>query len=467
MGTSTIAGIATPAGAGGISIIKMSGPYAISIASKLFRSCATSVHGQKAVDQFQSHRLYYGHLVDPQSGNQIDEILLSVMRAPHSYTCEDVVEINSHGSPAAVQAILELVLGSGACLAEPGEFTRRAFLNGRIDLTQAEAVNDLIHARSNRALEVFSAQLNGALGREIRSIRHNCLEILVRVEAEIDFPEDMEECVNGETLSRELRDLVLAPIRRLLALYSSSRAIRDGLTIAIVGRPNVGKSSLMNNLLGHERAIVTEFPGTTRDAIEDILLISGVPVSLWDTAGLQETEDPVESVGIQKTWERIEHADVILFVLEAHKPLFEEDVLIFSNIRSKPIVCVFNKIDLVVDGKPQCALPSEWTPMRLASVSALERKGLEELREMIIQSVWSEAGIKGADKILPNLRQKLVLEHCAEAIETAASCFENDQLLELSAIHLKEALGFLDEVLGLRVKDDILESIFNRFCIGK
>jgi tRNA modification GTPase len=467
MDTSTIAAIATPAGAGGISIIKISGVRSISIGSTLFRSRATHPQVGTAEDRFQSHRLYYGHIVDPENGSTLDEVLLAVMKAPHSYTCEDVVEINSHGSPAAVQAILELVLRSGACLAEPGEFTRRAFLNGRIDLTQAEAVIDIINARSARALEISSAQLEGALSREIQNLRGICLDLLARLEAEIDFPEDMDEIVNGEAMSRGLRERVVEPIRRLLNLYTAARAIRDGLTIAIVGRPNVGKSSLMNRLLCRERAIVTQFPGTTRDAIEDILMISGVPISVWDTAGLQETGDPVESIGIQKTWERIEQADVILFVIEAHLPLSEDDSRIFSTIRSRPVICVCNKIDLLEDGMPETELPSDWQPVRCVAVSALKGSGLEELRQAIIQSAWSGVGITGADKIMPNLRQKLVLERCAEAVTAAAGCLENGSGAEIVTIHLKETVGFLDEVLGVRVQTDILETIFSRFCIGK
>lgn len=467
MDASTIAAIATPAGAGGISIIKLSGAHALSIASRLFQGRTTHPGVRTAEDKFQSHRLYYGHIVDPTSGRTLDEVLLSVMMAPRSYTCEDVVEINSHGSPAAVQAILELVLRNGARLAEPGEFTRRAFLNGRIDLTQVEAVIDLINARSARALEISSSQLDGALSREIHTIRATCLDVLARIEAEIDFPEDLDEIVNGETIGRKLREEVIGSIRGFLDLYAAGRVIRDGLTIAIVGRPNVGKSSLMNRLLCRERAIVTPFPGTTRDAIEDILVISGVPVSVWDTAGLQETVDPVESIGIQKTWERIGQADLILFVIEAHKPLSDEDFRIFLKIRERSVLCVLNKIDLLEESWVESELPADWLPIRRIGVSALKGSGVEILRAAIIESAWSDVGAKGADKIMPNLRQKIALEHCAEAAEAAAGCLENGSSPEIAAIDLKEALGFLDEVLGVHVKEDILETIFSRFCIGK
>jgi tRNA modification GTPase len=467
MTTSTIAGIATPAGAGGISIIKMSGPCAIAIASKLFRSPSTRSRIRSTEDAFQSHRLYYGHIVDPKNGRILDEILLGVMRAPHSYTCEDVVEINAHGSPAAVQAILELVLRNGAQLAQPGEFTRRAFLNGRIDLTQAEAVIDLINARSTRVLEISSAQLRGALSLEIQNLRGSCLDSLGRIEAEIDFAEDVDAPFNSKAMSRQLQELVAKPIIELIKLHETGHTMREGLTIAIVGRPNVGKSSVMNRLLCRERAIVTPFPGTTRDAIEDILLISGVPVSVWDTAGIQETADHLESIGIQKTWERIEQTDVILFVIEAHKPLSKDDLCIFSRIRSKLVICVINKIDLLEKGMEMTAIPSDWHPARIATVSALKGSGMEDLRQAIIQSAWIGVDLRGADKAIPNLRQKLVFERCLEEAEAAAQCLENESSLEIVAIHLKRALDALDEALGLCVQTDILDNIFSRFCIGK
>ncbi|MGE5255388.1 MAG: tRNA uridine-5-carboxymethylaminomethyl(34) synthesis GTPase MnmE [Hyphomicrobiales bacterium] len=463
----TIAAIASPAGTGGISIIKISGPQAVAIASILFRSgSAEATHGASG-SGFQSHHLNYGHIIDPANGRTIDEVLLSVMKAPQTYTREDIVEINSHGSPAAVRAILELVLQSGARLAEPGEFTRRAFLNGRIDLTQVEAVCDLINARSARALEISAAQMEGALRQEILSVRACCVELLIRIEAAIDFPEDMDEAVDGPALRRELRIGVIEPVRRLIRMYVDGRAIRDGLSVAIVGRANVGKSSLMNRLLGRERTIVTPIPGTTRDAVEDILVIQGVPVSLWDTAGLQEPGGPVECIGMQKTQERAEQADLILFVMEAQQPLSEQDFRIFERIRSKAVVLVFNKIDLLAGAPVVPELPPDWPRDHGVEISALKGIGMEELRTAIIQSAWRGNALDGAGKIMPNLRQKKILERCVEASEAAVNCLDNGGAHELVAIHLKENVDLLDEILGSRIKTDILESIFSRFCIGK
>ena len=463
----TIAAIASPAGTGGISIVKISGPQALAIASTLFRGNPAAAADAAPGSGFHSHHLHYGHIIDPASGQTVDEVLLSVMKAPQSYTREDVVEINSHGSPAAVQAILELVLRNGARLAEPGEFTRRAFLNGRIDLTQVEAVSDLINARSARALEISAAQMRGALREEILAVRGCCVELLARIEAAIDFPEDMDETLDGKALRLDLHNRVIRPVQRLIQMYVDGRVVREGLTVAIVGRANVGKSSLMNRLLGRERAIVTPFPGTTRDAIEDVLVIGGVPVSLWDTAGLQEPGNPVESIGMQKTLERTEQADLILLVVEAHKPLSEDDFRIFDRVRSKAVVLVLNKIDLVAGGSVKSQLPPEWPQSCCVATSALKGLGLEELRAMIIQSAWAENALDGAGSIMPNLRQKKILERCIVAAEEAEGCLASGGTPELVAIHLRENVDLLDEILGSRVKTDILESIFSRFCIGK
>jgi tRNA modification GTPase len=463
----TIAAIASPAGTGGISIIKISGPQALAIAAILFRSSPAAAAEAAPGPGFQSHHLHYGHIVDPASSRTVDEVLLAVMKAPRTYTREDVVEINSHGAPAAVQAIFELVLRHGARMAEPGEFTRRAFLNGRIDLTQVEAVSDLINSRSARAIEISAAQMKGALRQEILTVRSCCVDILARIEAGIDFPEDMDETPDGQALRCDLHDRVIEPVRRLVRMYIDGRIIREGLSVAIVGRANVGKSSLMNRLLGRERAIVTAFPGTTRDAIEDILVINGVPVSLWDTAGIQEPANPVESMGMQKTLERVDQADLILIVVEAHRPIAADDVRVFDLVRSKPLVVVLNKIDLVPSGSVEFKLPVGWPQARRVATSALKGLGLEELRAMIVPSVWAENALEGAGTIMPNLRQKKLLERCIEVAEAAASCLDNGGTSELVAIHLKENVDLLDEILGSRVKTDILESIFSRFCIGK
>jgi len=469
MDDSTIAAIASPAGAGGISIVKISGPSSIPIAASIFKPTSKPSRVQFIPDRFESHRLYYGHIVDDQSGRTLDEVLLAVMRAPRSYTCEDIVEINCHGGAAAVRAVLKLVLRKGARLADPGEFTRRAFLNGRIDLTQAEAVIDIINARTDRALEIASAQIGGDLRREVENIRSLLIERLAYNEAAIDFPEieDVEKSLDCNMMSRSLRIEIIQPIEQLLRNYYDGRAIREGLTVAIVGRPNVGKSSLMNRLLSCERAIVTPHPGTTRDAIEADLMIRGMLIRLWDTAGLHNSIDPIEVIGIQKTIECAAQADLILFVVEAHRPLAKEDYTIYQKIDSKPVMYVLNKIDLIDEFSPQTIIPGDWVEASRIPVSALSGQGIEAVRDAILNYAIGEDFLEMAPLIIPNLRQKSLLERCVEAAEAAAVAFEKNEPPELIDIHLRQALDRIDETLGHSAKTEIIDHIFSRFCIGK
>ena len=469
MDDSTIAAIASPAGIGGISIVKISGPSSIPIAASIFKAASMPSKAQFNPDRFESHRLYYGHIIDDQSGRTLDEVLLAVMRAPRSYTREDIVEINCHGGAAAVRTILKLVLRKGSRLADPGEFTRRAFLNGRIDLTQAEAVIDIINARTDRALEIASAQVSGALRREIENIRSLLIERLAYNEATIDFPETEgdDQLLDGNMMSRSLRVEVIQPIDRLLRNYYDGRAIREGLTVAIVGRPNVGKSSLMNRLLSCERAIVTPHPGTTRDSIEADLMIQGMLISLWDTAGLHNSADPIEVIGIKKTIECAAQADLILFVVEAHHPLATEDYTIYQKIGSKPVVYVLNKIDLIDEFSQQTIIPDDWVEALRIPVSALSGQGIEAVRDAILNCAIGESCLETTPLVIPNLRQKSLLEQCIQATEAAALGFERNESPELIDLHLRQALDRIDETLGLSAKTDIIDYIFSRFCIGK
>lgn len=466
----TIAAVASPAGTGGISVIKISGPASIPIVAGIFQRTAKSSKGKLAPGGFDSHRIYYGHIVDDHGGRVLDEVLLAVMKAPRSYTREDVVEINCHGGAAAVRAVLDLILRKGARLADPGEFTRRAFLNGRIDLTQAEAVIDIINARNDRALEAASAQIRGVMRQEIEKVRSCLMEWLARNEASIDFPDEedvIKDSLDGAAMSRLLRRDALLPLTRLLCNYHEGKAIREGLTVAIVGRPNVGKSSLMNRLLACERAIVTPYPGTTRDAIEAELVIQGLLISLWDTAGLHPAKDPIEAIGIQKAIERSAQADLILFVLEAHQPVAEEDHAIFRQIRCKPLVFVLNKIDLVGGCLRPDPIPGDWVQGPRTPVSALSGQGIEALREEILKHATGYGFFETARGAIPNLRQKTLLESCLQTTEAAALDLENNQSPELVDIHLRQAIEKIDEILGRSIKTEIIDSIFSRFCIGK
>lgn len=460
MSESTIAALASPPGTGGISIVRMSGPQATAIASLLFRR-----RSGERLSAFQSHRLYYGHIADPDDGRIIDEVLLAVMKSPRSYTREDVVEIHSHGSPAAVQVILKSVIKNGAILAEPGEFTRRAFLNGRIDLTQAEAVMDLIHARSEQALSQFAIQLNGVLRTEVERLREGILSCLVRIEAEIEFPEDIEESIDLKDICGQLRRRIGEGIRLLLASFETGCLMRDGLSVAIVGRPNVGKSSLMNRLLCQERAIVTPFPGTTRDAIEGCIQLDGLPLTLWDTAGLRQTDEPVEAIGVRKALERAAGSDILLFVMEANRAFTDGDRAICNDIRGKLLIFVLNKIDLA-QGPIETQPPPGWPEQPVMAISALSGQGLSELKAVIRRSArWDS--LSGPSQLVVNLRQKQLLESCLQSVYEAADCIANGGTAELVTVHLKDGLSQLDAVLGVGGRTDVIEDIFGRFCIGK
>jgi tRNA modification GTPase len=457
---STIAALASPPGTGGISIVRMSGPQAIPIASRLFRRGSGG-----RLPAVESHRLYYGHITDPDDGRIIDEVLLAVMCSPRSYTREDVVEIQSHGSPVAVRAILKAILRGGAVLAEPGEFTRRAFLNGRIDLTQAEAVMDLILARSEQALSRFATQLDGALRAEVERLRGECLSCLARIEADIEFPEDIDEDLDLHGIGNRLRHQTAEEIRQLTASYEAGRLARDGLSVAIVGRPNVGKSSLMNRLLCQDRAIVTPFPGTTRDAVEGFVQLDGLPVTLWDTAGLRKTDDAVEAIGVHKTLERVATSDILLFVMEANRPFGDDDQEILDGTKARSTIFVLNKVDLV-KGRFEACAPPGWPQQPVVAISALNGQGLAELKAAIRHASRWESTFS-ASPLLVNLRQKQLLDSCLRSVQAASDCIAGGGTAELVAAHLKEGLSRFDEVLGIGAGTDVLEDVFGRFCIGK
>ncbi len=475
MDNSTIAAIATPGGRGGIGIIKLSGSKSLSIAAALFSPAGSesASHSDpsrsskaRTGDDFESHRLYYGHIIDPGSRRIVDEVLLAIMKAPRSYTREDVVEINAHGGLVAVNAILELVLRCGARIAEPGEFTQRAFLNGRIDLTQAEAVIDVINARTDKALQMAAAQVNGQLKRAVQRIREFLIELLTRTEAGIDFPDDVPEIMDFQTSRQEIVRQVVNPLRRLIQQHVDGNVLRDGLKVAVVGRPNVGKSSLLNCLVQKERAIVTATPGTTRDAIEETLSIKGLPIVLVDTAGLHDTVDPIESFGIQKTLENIQSADLVLFMVEANCGLTASDLKIFEQLGDKPRVVVHNKIDLV--GAGRCIdLPDSWKPVNSVHISALYGHGIAALKDLIFESGFGKKPIDLQEAVIPNLRQKLLLEDCVRASEAAGRQLGDGIHVELVAIELQEAIDALGQIIGSSAKVDLLDQIFSRFCIGK
>lgn len=469
--SSTIAAIATPVGSGGIGIIKISGQNALSIAENIFRKspflsgkegCCTS----PSFSSFETHRLYHGHIVDSENGQIFDEVLLVIMKAPRSYTREDIVEIQAHSGPVVLNSILDMVLKNGARLAEPGEFTKRAYINGRIDLTQAEAVIDIINAKTSRSLEIATSQIRGEMRAALEAIKDSLLHILIQINAAIDFPDDVEGIVDTKRMIETLQNRVIDVLKDLIGQYKDAHILRDGLKLVIIGKPNVGKSSLMNRLVQKERAIVTSVPGTTRDLIEETLNIRGIPVIITDTAGLHETANIVEVMGIERVYEQINTSDLILFMVDASSPLTKEDYEIYKKVNSKSLILVINKSDLVDDGF-NLDIPDRWFKIPKIKISALYNRGFDSLKDLIAKVSLSECNLDIGNRIVPNLRQKLALDRSLRAASSAAKGVETDSPFELIAVDIQEAIDSLDEVTGVTLREDMLDQIFSRFCIGK
>ncbi|MFC1830286.1 tRNA uridine-5-carboxymethylaminomethyl(34) synthesis GTPase MnmE, partial [Thermodesulfobacteriota bacterium] len=467
MDGSTIAAVATPIGSGGIGIIKISGKDALSIAASLFRkskpTSSPPVNRDSSSDAtFKSYQLYHGYVVNPENKKIVDEVLLSVMKAPRSYTREDIVEINAHSGPVAISSILDLVLRHGARLAEPGEFTKRAFLNGRIDLTQAEAVIDIINAKTDKSLEIATTQIKGDMRAAIEGIRDSLLAILTDIEAAIDFPEDVGDILDTEGALEHVELSALEPLRELVGLYQNAHVLRDGLRMAVVGRPNVGKSSLMNRLIKKDRAIVTSVPGTTRDLIEETLNIRGIPVIISDMAGFHETDDPVEVIGLTKAQECIENSDLVLFMVDVSEALTVDDDKIYEIIKDRTVVLVINKIDLVGENTV-FEIPDRWEIDHRMNISALYNMGVDALKDLIAAVCVGGSGLEIGNMNIPNLRQKVALDRSLQAIEAFVTGLRNGIHSELGAIDLEEGVSALGEILGISVKEDVLDQIFSRF----
>ncbi|MBS3947459.1 MAG: tRNA uridine-5-carboxymethylaminomethyl(34) synthesis GTPase MnmE [Dethiobacter sp.] len=459
--TDTIAAISTPPGEGGIGIVRISGPLAREIGLSLFRFAGR-------VRKPESHRLYFGHLLEPQSGQVVDEVLFAFMRAPRTYTREDVVEINCHGGIVAVAKTLQLVLAAGARLAEPGEFTQRAFLNGRLDLAQAEAVIQVIRAKTEAAMTLGVAQLQGRLSVEVRRIRETLLPVLVQIEAAIDFPEhqDVEE-VARETIGGAVAE-ALGQIGLLLKTADKGLIFREGLRTAIVGRPNVGKSSLLNALLGQERAIVTAIPGTTRDVLEESINMGGVSLVIVDTAGIRKTQDMVESIGVLRSQQALSGAGLALLVLDAVAGVTPEDQEILEVIGEKPCLVVINKTDLLDDPGPVCRhLEQQVNPHRVVPVSVLARQGLKDLEQSILATVFGGEAPAPEPVMVTSVRHKEALRRASESLLEVQTALQHGQPVDFLAIDLHAALSALGEITGETVHAELAEEIFLNFCIGK
>jgi tRNA modification GTPase len=459
MDTDTIAAVATPPGAGGIGVVKISGPQAIPIALPL-------LHPSRDLSQLRSHMLYHGSIMDPETGKTLDEVLFTVMRAPRTYTREDVVEIQAHGSRCGLGAILELVLKRGARLAEPGEFTKRAFLNGRVDLSQAEAVIEVVNAQTTEALELAARQLKGELFQAIEPVREPIKTMLVEVEAAIDFPEDVEDIIHGQEYAQRMTHDVIDPLEELLEHYDEGHVYREGVAAIIIGRPNVGKSSLMNRLLQKERSIVTAVPGTTRDFIEETVNIRGIPMRIIDTAGLHDTDNGLEAVGIRFTRQQLDEADLVLFMVDCSMPLGGEDVQIYDLVYNRKTILVINKIDLG-DHDQVTEIVERLQGLPWVEISALYSRGIEELKGAVFREVTHQSGPADLPAIVPSLRHKVAIGKALTASRDVVEGFRTGRPAELVAVDLKEALDALGEIIGVTTTEEILDQIFNRFCIGK
>ena len=466
----TISAIATPIGEGGIGVIRVSGSNAFAVATEMFRPvCGVPVHG------LPTHTAHYGFVHDPISEEQIDDGVITVFRAPRSYTGEDSVEISCHGGMLPMRRVLEATLRAGARLAEPGEFTKRAFLSGRLDLAQAEAVLDIIRARTDEAMRIASVQFSGVLSTRIRMLREELTGIMAHIEAAIDFPEDIVEA-DPKEIADAIRD-ALRHVSELLDTADRGRVLREGIQAVISGRPNVGKSSLMNALVREARAIVTPIPGTTRDTIEECINIRGVPVRTIDTAGVRDTEDEVEKIGVDRARRSIENADLVLAVLDAWEDFPPHDQDFLNSLAGKKLIVVVNKEDLLREDDAVALVErvSAWVSENLGAgitvmkTAAPSNQGILELEDAIADTVLSgpPIGISTGGVIVSNVRHRRALEEAKSSLEQSLTSAESGMPADLVSVDLKAAVESLGGITGETVTEDVIDRIFSDFCIGK
>ncbi len=456
----TICAISTPIGEGGIGIVRISGKDAIPIAARIFFS-----KKKKDLNSVPTHTIHYGVINDIETGNEIDEVLVTIMRAPNTYTKEDVVEINCHGGVLPLKRLLGLVLKNGARLAEPGEFTKRAFLSGRIDLSQAEAVIDIINSKTEDSLRLAVGQLSGILSKRIMAVREELLSIIASLEASIDFVDEDIEFISKSEIGERIKRII-QELEYLIDSADEGRIYKEGIATAIIGKPNVGKSSLLNALLKEERAIVTPIPGTTRDVIEEWVNIKGMPLRILDTAGIRHTEDIVEMEGVRRSREALKNADLVLLLIDKSTMLNDEDKKLMGEVKEKRGIVVLNKADLpskVKEGEIKDFLPNK----AIASISALNGDGIDGLRSAISNLILQNKVTSGERPIITNLRHKLAIERARTSLENLQASLKNEMSEEFLAVDLRGALNALGEITGETATEDILEKIFQEFCIGK
>ena len=454
----TIAAIATAPGEGGIGIIRISGEKSLQVAESIFKS----VTG-KLIKDYNTRTLIYGTVVDGEK--VIDEALVAYMKWPKSYTGEDVIEINCHGGFISVKKILELILSKDVRLADAGEFTKRAFLNGRIDLSQAEAIIDVIKAKTDKAHEIAQSQLEGSLSKKIRELRFKVTEVLAHLEVSIEFAEEDVEEITYKTLRENAED-IKREIKKLYDTSESGKILRDGLKTVIIGKPNVGKSSLLNSILGENRAIVTDIAGTTRDVIEEFVNIKGIPLKIVDTAGIRETEDIVEKIGVERSKESYNTADLVIMVLDSSRPLSQEDREILETLENKKTIVLLNKTDL-----PQQIDIDELSKYvdcsSIIKISALQHKGIEELQDKIEAMVYKGSVKNSSNLMITNSRHKDALLKAYESINDAISAIDQNMPYDFIEVDFKNIWDYLGYINGDTVKEDLLDTIFANFCIGK
>lgn len=454
----TIAAIATPPGEGAISIVRLSGDDAVTIADQVFKG--------KDLTKVSSHTINYGHFIDPKTREIIDEVMVSVLRAPKTFTREDTVEINCHGGIVSTNKILQVLLTNGARLAEPGEFTKRAFLHGRIDLAQAESVMDLIRAKTDRSMKAALNQLDGELSQLIKNLRQEILDVLAQVEVNIDYPEydDVEEMTSK--LLREKALDVCAKIEQLLVTARQGKILREGLATALVGRPNVGKSSLLNHLLHEDKAIVTDIAGTTRDVIEEYVNVLGVPLKLVDTAGIRETDDRVEKIGVERSRQALDRSDLVILLLNASEPLTTEDIELLQLTQDKKRIIVLNKMDL----EPKLDLNELYQYVDKAEVlktSVLKNEGIRELEEHIATLFYGGIENSQTTVLVTNARHIALLEQAKAALEAVLTGLDQELPVDLVQIDMTRAWELLGEITGDSYQDELLDQLFSQFCLGK
>lgn len=459
MDLDTITSISTPMGEGAIGIVRLSGPQAVEIADKLYK-------GKHLLNDVPSHTINYGHIIDPESKEVIEEVMVSVLRAPKTFTREDIIEINCHGGILTINRVLELTMTYGARMAEPGEFTKRAFLNGRIDLSQAEAVMDFIRSKTDRASKVAMNQIEGRLSDLIKKQRQSILEILAQVEVNIDYPEydDVEDATTEFLLeqSKEIKQ----EINRLLDTGAQGKIMREGLSTVIVGKPNVGKSSMLNNLIQDNKAIVTEVAGTTRDVLEEYVNVRGVPLRLVDTAGIRETEDIVEKIGVERSRKALSQADLILFVLNNNEALTQEDYTLYEVVKNEDVIVIVNKMDLEqnIDINEVKDMIGD-TP--LIQTSMLKQEGIDEL-EIQIRDLFFGGEVQNQDMTyVSNSRHISLLKQARQTIQDAIDAAESGVPMDMVQIDLTRTWEILGEIIGETTSDELIDQLFSQFCLGK